>query len=193
VKWTAHAYSCHMDNSWVLYGIIPIAIAAVMAAVGKQNRKPPEVVNGWITLRQPKFFAYLGWSVMILFGVFAVGSSTMVGNTEWSVIFFIAAVFISMGLMGWILVRDARNCRVIFNDQFIEVTHGNGRTERCSWEEITSGSVHAISKMIHLRTADGRKLKLNADWVGGDALFQMMKRRTALPVDDLLAKARVHG
>ncbi len=144
-------------------------------------------------LRQPKFFLYLGWFSVLLGAVFLAGAFALITTSEWIVSAFITLLSSGFILGGYILVRDARNCRIMFNDQYFEVTHGNGRIVHCGWEELVSGKVHPISKMIYFRTVDERVLKINAYWVGGDHLFEMLRKRTSLNIDDLIAKARAVG
>lgn len=91
------------------------------------------------------------------------------------------------------LVGNGRNHTVSFDQDHMVVTDYRKRSQPCAWGDIVSGRVHPLSKMIVLRTSDGRRLRINPYLIGSDDLFRMMAERTALPVADLVAKARSTG
>lgn len=102
-------------------------------------------------------------------------------------------MFALFAWLGSILVRDARNHQAACNEDIIVVIDRYNRLDSCRWPEIISGRVHPLSRMIVLRTRDGRTLSVSAYLKGSDSLFTTMARRTRLPVQQLVAKARAMG
>ena len=102
----------------------------------------------------------------------------------------IAAVFLALAVL---LVREGLYHRAACNDEVLVVIDRRDRMESCRWSDIAHASVNTMTRHLVLLVKDGRKLRINIFIAGGDALFRIMARRTALPVADLVAKARSTG
>ena len=176
-------------DTWLGPTITAVVTAIAMALLSRKNTRAPEVVAGHSRLRLPKVFLVMGWVSLIMAALALAGLVHFVPN-EWPVAVIIALCAAGFGYMGLMLVRDGRYHQAAFDAETLIVIDGRQRLESCRWSDLVSARVHPLSKMIVLRTRDARKLKINPYLIGSDALFHTMAVNTALPVAELVAKAR---
>ena len=181
------------NPSWIVPAAVAVFTPMILAALGKRSSLPVAAdASGMRILRLPKAFGIMGWVAVGIALLFAFGGVASALKGELMSLFFLllAAGF---GAMAIPLVLNGRNHVVSFDQDRLIVTDGRKRTEECAWISIVSGSVHPLSKMIVLRTTDGRQLRIDHYLIGSDDLFRSMAARTALPVPQLVAKARNTG
>lgn len=181
------------NSSWIVPAAVAVFTPLIMAALGKRSALSiPADATGMRTLCLPKVFGILGWVAMVMALLFLFGAVGLMIKGE------LISVFILLcgggfGAMALSLILYGRNHIVSFNDERLIVTDGRKRTEECGWDDLVSGRVHPLSKMIVLLTTDSRRLRIHPNLIGSDDLFRMMAERTSLPVAELVAKARTHG
>lgn len=180
-------------STWLIPAAVMLITPVIMQAVGRRNAVAPLPANGWVELRLPRFFGVMGWISAVIAVVMAAGAISLMISDQPGGGSFILAVCGMFGWMAFMLLRDARNHRLAYNDASFRVTDGAGITRTCSWADVVSGRVHPISKMIHLSTRSGHVLKVNAYLIGSDAFFAELARHTGLPVSDLVKRARYPG
>ena len=178
------------NPSWLVPAAVALLTPLALAALRKPSaRMMPVDATGMRTLRLPKAFVVLGWIAMGITLLFVYGGIISMAKGERLSIFLLICA-IGFGAMALSLIRNGHHHAVSFDEERLIVTDARRRTEECAWKDITSGRVHPLSKMIVLRTSDLRRLRINAYLIGSDDLFRTMAERTALPVPDLVAKAR---
>ena len=181
------------DPSWLVPAAVAVFTPIIAAALGKRSSLSiPADASGMRTLRLPIAFGVIGWVAVGITMLFVFGGVASALKGELLSLFFLllAAGF---GAMALSLVLNGRNHVVSFDQDRLIVTDGRKRMEECAWNGIISGRVHPLSKMIVLRTIDGRQLRINHYLIGSDHLFRTMAERTSLPVAELVAKARAIG
>ncbi len=181
------------NSSWIVPAAVAVFTPLIMAALGKRSSLPvPADASGMRTLRLPKAFGIMGWVSVGIAMLFVFGGVASALKGELLSLFFLLLA-VGFGAMAVSLVLNGRNHAVSFDQDRLIVTDGRKRTEECAWSSITSGRVHPLSKMIVLRTSDDRRLRIHPNLIGSDDLFRSMAERTALPVPQLVAKARNTG
>lgn len=181
------------NSSWLVPAAVAVFTPLIMAAFGKRSSVSVTAdAAGMRTLRLTKAFGIMGWVAVVLTLIFVYGGTASALNGE-PLFVFLLLCGVAFGAMALSLIRNGRNHAVSFDEARMIVTDARKRTEECAWTDLLSGRVHPLSKMIVLRTSDGRRLRINPYLIGSDELFRMMAERTALPVADLVAKARSTG
>ncbi len=181
------------NSSWVVPAAVAVLVPLVMGVIGRRNSKQAEAIDGWVELRVPRFIPILGWLTLVIAAGFAIGTvNTLIeGDLKAGSVWGVSAVLFGWGAI-W-LILFGHNHRVAYNGTHVRITDGNRRAQEIAWSELSSGKVHPISKLIHVKTRDGRVLKISGYLVGGDAFFTAMAERTALPVAELVKQARFPG
>lgn len=181
------------NSSWIVPAAVAVVTPLIMAAFNKRSAVTVQAdASGMRTLRLPKAFGILGWVAMGMSLLFVAATVGLALKGE--LLSLLGLVFSSAFVwMSLALILGGRNHSVSFDQEWLIVTDARARTEEYAWKSITSGRVHPLSKMIVLRTDDGRRLRINPYLIGSDTLFHMMAERTQLPVAELVAKARTVG
>lgn len=181
------------NSSWIVPAAVAVLVPLVMGVIGRRNSKRPEAIDGWVELRVPRFLPILGWISLVMATGFAIGTvNTLIdGDIKGGSVWGIVAMLFGWGAIWLILL--GQNHRVAYSGTHLRITDESRRAQECAWSELSSGKVHSVSKLIHLKTTDGRVLKISGYLVGGDAFFAALAERTNLPVADLVKQARFPG
>lgn len=179
-----------MSTNWLGPVAVMVIVPIVMGVLGKKNSAELPERDGSTELRLPRFYKVLGWICLVMPMGFLYGGTAVWLNEGFGKAWLILLAGVAFAYLCWKLISDGGNHRASYNAEVLQITDGRGKVQECAWSEITEGKVHPISKMIKLRTMDGRMMELSAMLIGSDGLFNMMAEKTNLDVQTLVKKAR---